>query len=63
MLQGQELHATGGAFFAAASRDVGDPASSGQGRTALRDRWECSHVARAAFAMLSLTALVAAAAP
>ncbi len=60
-LRGQELHAAGDAFFAAGGRDAADPASSGQDWTALRDRWEYSHVARAVFAMLSLTALVVAA--
>jgi hypothetical protein len=60
-LRGQELHAAGDAFFAAGGRDAANPAPSGQDGTALRDRWEYSHVARAVFAMLSLTALVTAA--
>lgn len=55
-LNAQDMGAAGAAFFA----------TGGKGReesdwAALRDRWEISHVARAALAMLSLIALVVAA--
>lgn len=57
-LKGQELGDLGEGFFAFAGR-------SGSGAraldwTALRDRWEYSHVARAALASISLLALVVA---
>ena len=59
-LQDQELGSAGATFFG-----VGRGEDRGQARTqdwtVLRDRWEDSHVARAVFAMLSLTALVTAA--
>jgi hypothetical protein len=54
-LKDEKLDGAGGTFFAAGSRRVeGD-------WTALRDRWEWSHVARAGLAMLGFVALVVAA--
>ena len=51
-LKNEKLGEAGGRFFAAGTRTAeGD-------WTALRDRWEWSHVMRAALEMLSLTALV-----
>jgi hypothetical protein len=53
-LKDEKLSQGGTSFFAAGRRTAeGD-------WTALRDRWEWSHVARAALAMLSLAALVVA---
>jgi len=54
-LKDENLEGAAGAFFAAAGkRAEGD-------WTALRERWEWSHVARAVLEMVSLTALVVAA--
>jgi hypothetical protein len=59
-LQGERLEGLGSAFF---SFDPGhrSPAPTAAGPTdwtALRDRWEYSHVARAALALVSLIALI-----
>lgn len=54
-LKDEKLDKSGGAFFAA-----GGATATGDW-TALRDRWEWSHVARAVLAMASLVALVIAA--
>ena len=56
-LEGQDLRAAARAFFAS------DPLVRGKSGadaawTRLRDRWEYSHVARAAFALLALIALL-----
>jgi hypothetical protein len=57
-LKEQQLHGAGAAFFG-----VGGASGTGDADWAmLRDRWEYSHVARAVCAMLSLIALVTAAA-
>jgi hypothetical protein len=54
-LKDETLDKAGGSFFATGARTAeGD-------WTALRDRWEWSHVARAVLEMLSLAALVIAA--
>jgi hypothetical protein len=52
-LHEQDMHAAGTAFFGTAGAGVAEG-----DWMRLRDRWEYSHVARAAFAMLSLVALV-----
>jgi hypothetical protein len=52
-LKEQNLRGAGAAFFAA-----GADLSGERNWATLRDRWEYSHLARAAFAMLSLIALV-----
>jgi len=59
-LQGEQLHALGARFFAlgAASRRDHESASHPVDWTALRDRWEYSHVVRAGLAALSFLALV-----
>jgi len=49
------LGAAGGRFFSVGAGDSG-----GEDWTVLRDRWEYSHVARAALALVSLTMLAAA---
>jgi hypothetical protein len=54
-LAGEKLQGAGATFFAAGR------AVAGGGWTQLRDRWEYSHVARAAFAALAFVALVVAA--
>jgi hypothetical protein len=56
-LADQNLEGAGQAFFA-----VGGGAVRSDDWTRLRDRWEYSHVARAALALVSLTALAIAAA-
>jgi hypothetical protein len=56
-LAGEKLGGAGAAFFAS-----GQQSPSGRSWTALRDRWEYSHVARAVFAALAFVALVVAAA-
>jgi hypothetical protein len=53
-LKDEKLEGAAGAFFATGRHVAGD-------WTALRDRWEWSHVARAVLEMLSLIALVVAA--
>ena len=53
-VKGENLSKSGGAFFAA-----GTTTATGDW-TELRDRWEWSHVARAALAVVSLVALVVA---
>jgi hypothetical protein len=58
-LEDQHLEGAGAAFFAVGGRGPGSRAE--QDWTALRDRWEYSHVARAVFALLSLIALATAA--
>jgi hypothetical protein len=59
-LQPKRLHRAGAAFFdTAAGRE--SVAADDANWTRLRDRWEYSHVARAAFAMLGFVALVTAA--
>jgi hypothetical protein len=58
-LEDQQLQGAGAAFFAVGARGAASGAE--QDWTALRNRWEYSHVARAAFAMLSLIALATAA--
>jgi hypothetical protein len=55
-LVGEKLGGAGATFFAS-----GRQSPSGQRWTALRDRWEYSHVARAVFAALGFVALVVAA--
>lgn len=55
-LNTQDMGAAGTAFFA-----TGDKGRKEGDWATLRDRWEISHVARAALAMLSLVALVVAA--
>jgi Domain of unknown function (DUF1772) len=55
-LKDQQLQRAGAVFFA-----VGTGRSGEEDWTALRDRWEYSHVARAAFAIVSLVALATAA--
>ena len=57
-LREQNLQGAGAAFFAAGGKDSGS-----SDWTALRDRWEYSHVARAVLATASLVALVLAAVP
>ena len=52
-LAGEGLRGAGGAFFGS-----GGAMPSNQSWTALRDRWEYSHVARAVFAGLAFLALV-----
>jgi hypothetical protein len=52
-LQEQSLRGAGAAFFAS-----GGPSPSVQSWTTLRDRWEFSHVARAAFAGLAFVFLL-----
>ncbi|WP_331376930.1 DUF1772 domain-containing protein [Sinorhizobium chiapasense] len=60
-LKDVELKGVSAGFFSlAASRDPGD--SGNPDWTYLRDRWEFSHVARAAFGLISLVLLVMAAA-
>ncbi|MGH6928909.1 MAG: anthrone oxygenase family protein [Dongiaceae bacterium] len=60
-LKDQQLQGAGAAFFGIGGRDApGGPAD--QDWTALRDRWEYAHVARAVFAILSLVLLATAAA-
>ena len=54
-LQQQELKGAGAAFFSAGSNA---PSMSMQSWTALRDRWEYSHLARAVFAALGFVLLV-----
>jgi hypothetical protein len=54
-LQDQELGRAGAAFFDAGAAGADRP------WTAVRDRWEWSHVARSALILVSLIALVAAA--
>lgn len=56
-LKDQQLRGAGAAFFAVGG-DGEAGRSADQDWTALRDRWEYSHVARAVFAMSSLIALV-----
>ena len=58
-LRDRQLGGAGAAFFGVGGESK---RSSDQDWTALRDRWEYSHVARAVFAMLSLIALAIAAA-
>jgi hypothetical protein len=55
-LQEQNLHGTGATFFA-----TGGASPSVRSWTALRDRWEYSHLARAVFAALAFVLLVLAA--
>jgi hypothetical protein len=55
-LKEQQLGKAGKAFFSAGGERSGSPAE--QDWTVLRDRWEYSHVVRAALAMLGLIALV-----
>ena len=55
-LKNQKLGRAGAAFFAVGGKS-GDSRPNNQDWTALRDRWEYSHVARAVFAMLGLIAL------
>lgn len=55
-VKGQDLQGAGKAFF-----DVGRRTVSAEDWTGLRDRWEWSHVARAALMAVALSALVIAA--
>ena len=55
-LKDQQLAGAGAAFFAVGGKDAADR-STERNWTVLRDRWEYSHVARAACAMLSLIML------
>ena len=55
-LKDQELQGAGAAFFGVGGKDAAGHVED-QDWTALRDRWEYSHVARAVFAMLALMAL------
>jgi len=61
-LRGEALGGAGAGFFAAdpARRARGEAAADPAAWTALRDRWEWSHVARAALALVSLVALLVA---
>lgn len=56
-LREEALHGAGARFFAVGKAN---PDESTSNWTALRDRWEYSHVARAVLAVVSLTALVTA---
>jgi hypothetical protein len=58
-LRDRQLGSAGAAFFGVGGESK---RSADQDWTALRDRWEYSHVARAVFAMLGLIALATAAA-
>ena len=55
-MEGQPVSASGAAFFGPAGKRQGPPPDW----TALRDRWEYSHVARAVLGGISLLALVSA---
>lgn len=55
-IEGENLTGAGKAFF-----DVGDRLARADDWTALRDRWEWSHVARAILMTVALSALVVAA--
>src|SRR5262245_1471617 len=59
-LQGQQLSGLGSGFFSlgSAGKRGGQSAIGAVDWTALRDRWEYSHVARAGLAFLSFIALV-----
>jgi hypothetical protein len=59
-LQGEKLSGLGSGFFSlgSASKRGGQSATGAVDWTALRDRWEYSHVARAGLAFLSFIALV-----
>jgi hypothetical protein len=59
-LQGEPLKGLGTAFFAFDPANRSQPQTEGgpEGWTALRDRWEYSHVVRAGFALVSLIALL-----
>jgi hypothetical protein len=57
-LRGEKVAQAGAKFFALGSPDRDK--ASGLAWTALRDRWEYSHVARAALALVSLVAVVVA---
>jgi hypothetical protein len=59
-LKETKLEGAGAKFFSADPMRRGDNEKSPPGWTALRDRWEYSHVARAALALLSLTLIVTA---
>jgi hypothetical protein len=58
-LQGQRLSGLGSGFFslASANRPAGESDTGTVSWTALRDRWEYSHLARALLILLSLVAL------
>jgi hypothetical protein len=58
-LKDQQLQGAGAAFFGVGGKDAAGHVED-QDWTALRDRWEYSHVARAVFAMLALMALATA---
>ncbi len=60
-LQREQLRGAGKAFFAVGGRGSGSASAGERDWTRLRDRWEYSHVARAALALLSLIALATAA--
>jgi hypothetical protein len=57
-VQGTKLSAAGSSFFAFDFLTRGGPANADW--TALRDRWEYSHVARAIFSTIALVAMVVA---
>jgi len=60
-LQGEKLGAAGASFFSAGSGRTSRPSDARPAAwTALRNRWEYSHVARAAFGLVALLALVVA---
>jgi hypothetical protein len=56
-VEGQELNRVGAGFFSFGSKSKGREVRS-VGWTELRDRWEYSHVIRAALSTVSLVALV-----
>jgi hypothetical protein len=57
-MQGENLNRAGAGFFSLGSKGKGRDESRPVRWTALRDRWEYSHVVRAALSTVSLVALV-----
>ena len=57
-VEGQDLSRVGAGFFALGSKGKGPDESRPVSWTTLRDRWEYSHVVRAALSTVSLVALV-----